>query len=359
MMRRHDKSISIAKGIGIILMVVSHSGDPDVLNRFIYAFLMPMFLFMSGYLFDIKYLDNKKLFLKKRLKSLYLPFVKWSLIFLLFHNLLAGCGIYDEYYTWRTLVMKAAGAVAFRDTDELLKTFWFLRDLFWASMISLCFLWICCHVIKNHPGWDSARSRIAELSTTGVMIIACLAVASLGRCFPINIPLMGSHTAMSVACFLAGFLFRKVMIFRNMWLGMFMLSVVLFYVWISGKGYEMLAIDNLGVEVFMYFMISMIGAIGMMNLCSGIKGRVADCLDYIGTKTLYVMTWHLVAFKLVSMVKIWHYGYDWQLLSSFPVIMHDNAFFWVLYSAVGIALPITGCIIYDGIKLKLRKQEIQ
>ena len=65
-MMRHDKSVSIAKGIGIILMVVSHSGDPDVLNRFIYAFLMPTFLFISGYLFDIKYLDNKKLFLKKQ-----------------------------------------------------------------------------------------------------------------------------------------------------------------------------------------------------------------------------------------------------------------------------------------------------
>ena len=279
----HDKTVSIAKGIGIILMVVSHSGDPDVLNRFIYAFLMPMFLFLSGYLFDIKYLDNKKLFLKKRLKSLYLPFVKWSLIFLLFHNLLAGCGIYDEYYTWRTLVLRAAGAVAFRDTDELLKTFWFLRDLFWASMISLCFLWTCRHAIKR---W-SARSRIIELSATSMMIIACLAIASFGRYFPINIPLMGSHTAMSVACFLAGFIFRKVAVFRNMCVGALMLSVVLLYVWISGRGYEMLAIDNLGAEVFMYFVISMIGAVGMMNLCSGIKGRVADCLDSIGTKTLY------------------------------------------------------------------------
>ncbi len=358
-MMRHDKSVSIAKGIGITLMVVSHSGDPDVLNRFIYAFLMPTFLFLSGYLFDINYLDNKKLFLKKRLKSLYLPFVKWSLIFLLFHNLLAGCGIYDEHYTWQTLALRAVGAVAFGDTDELLKTFWFLRDLFWASMISLCFLWTCRHAIKSHFGWGSARSRIIELSATGVMIIACLAVASFGRYFPINIPLMGSHTSMSVACFLAGFIFRKVTVFRNMRVGMLMLSVVLLYIWISGKGYEMLAIDNLGAEVFMYFMISMIGAVGMMNLCSDIKGRVADCLDYIGTKTLYVMTWYLVAFKLVSMVKIWHYGYDWQLLSSFPVIMQDNAFFWVLYSVVGVALPIMGCMIYDRIKLKLRRQEIQ
>ena len=71
------------------------------------------------------------------------------------------------------------------------------------------------------------------------------------------------------------------------------------------------------------------------------------------------MTWHLVAFKLVSMAKIWHCGYDWSLMSSFPVIMQDNEFFWVLYSAVGVTLPITGCIIYDKIKLKLRKQEIQ
>lgn len=35
--------IAIAKALGIMLMVVGHSGCPDYLYRFIYMFHMPLF----------------------------------------------------------------------------------------------------------------------------------------------------------------------------------------------------------------------------------------------------------------------------------------------------------------------------
>lgn len=47
--------ISIAKALGIILMVVGHSGCPEILARFIYLFHMPLFFFCSGYFFTPPY----------------------------------------------------------------------------------------------------------------------------------------------------------------------------------------------------------------------------------------------------------------------------------------------------------------
>ena len=44
--RRED--ISIAKAFGIILMVVGHSGCPQIINSFIYQFHMPLFFIMAG-----------------------------------------------------------------------------------------------------------------------------------------------------------------------------------------------------------------------------------------------------------------------------------------------------------------------
>ena len=57
-----DKSrnnfISIAKAIGIILMVVGHSGCPAIINSFLYIFHMPLFFILSGFFYKSKNLKD-------------------------------------------------------------------------------------------------------------------------------------------------------------------------------------------------------------------------------------------------------------------------------------------------------------
>lgn len=48
-MESRNTTISIVKGICIILMVIGHSGCPELLHDFIYLFHMPVFFFVSGY----------------------------------------------------------------------------------------------------------------------------------------------------------------------------------------------------------------------------------------------------------------------------------------------------------------------
>ena len=52
------ESVTIAKAIGIILMVVGHSGLGGYPIRFIYLFHMPLFFFLSGYCFKESYLER-------------------------------------------------------------------------------------------------------------------------------------------------------------------------------------------------------------------------------------------------------------------------------------------------------------
>ena len=47
--RGHNAQVSIAKALGIILMVMGHAGCPEYLHDFIYLFHMPMFAFVTGY----------------------------------------------------------------------------------------------------------------------------------------------------------------------------------------------------------------------------------------------------------------------------------------------------------------------
>lgn len=78
-----NTTISILKGIAIILMVIGHAEAPEMLTNFIYTFHMPLFFMAAGYFFDRKYLSQPGVFIGKRIKGLYLPFLKWSILLLL------------------------------------------------------------------------------------------------------------------------------------------------------------------------------------------------------------------------------------------------------------------------------------
>lgn len=68
----------VAKGIGIILMVVGHCCGPKLFN-WIYSFHMPLFFVMSG-LFFVSGKYGFREFLQKRIRQLIVPLVIFSLI---------------------------------------------------------------------------------------------------------------------------------------------------------------------------------------------------------------------------------------------------------------------------------------
>ena len=86
-----DSTLDVLKGIGIILVVIGHSNCPKLLDDYIFSFHMPLFFIASGYFFNKKCLENKKQYFFKKVQGVYLPFLKWSVIFLLLHNVFYFC----------------------------------------------------------------------------------------------------------------------------------------------------------------------------------------------------------------------------------------------------------------------------
>ena len=78
--------LDIAKGIGIILMVLGHTGLPSMINNWIFSFHMPLFFIISGILFNpSRYVSSIK-FIQKRVLTLLLPYLIFSSIVLFFSN---------------------------------------------------------------------------------------------------------------------------------------------------------------------------------------------------------------------------------------------------------------------------------
>ena len=69
--------LDIAKGIGIFLVVYAHARAPY--NSYIYNFHMPFFFLISGILY--KSGGDVKTYILKKVKTLYIPFAGWNLIF--------------------------------------------------------------------------------------------------------------------------------------------------------------------------------------------------------------------------------------------------------------------------------------
>lgn len=76
--------IDISKGIGIILVVLGHNTIPEKMESWIFSFHMPLFFFLSGYLFNkFKYTSLQSLLIKQS-KSLLIPYFVFSIFSFLF-----------------------------------------------------------------------------------------------------------------------------------------------------------------------------------------------------------------------------------------------------------------------------------
>lgn len=147
-----SSSMSVAKGIAIIAIVIGHAEGPGLLNNFIYTWHMPLFFIAAGYFFSEKALSDPWGFISKRFKKLYLPFVKWSLLFLLLHNVWFHFGILNEKFgNWtggvtHPYTLDAAMNrmiqifTSMSGYDEFMAgAFWFFRGLLVASILFLVF----------------------------------------------------------------------------------------------------------------------------------------------------------------------------------------------------------------------------
>lgn len=106
--------IDIAKGIGIILVVLGHVTRNENLIRIIYSFHMPLFFFLSGWIINRncgKNIINKQ-YIKKKFANLILPFFEYRIILVLYWYIV-------EY--------------RFRELD--VGPIWFLPVMFFSYMI--------------------------------------------------------------------------------------------------------------------------------------------------------------------------------------------------------------------------------
>lgn len=131
-MKQRDVTIDIAKGVGIILMVLGHCpGIPHILRNFIFSFHMPLFLILSGYFYKEQSIPT---LFKKGWKSLVVPYLITSAVCIIL------CFTAQQPLTGKE---KMIGTIMSNGgwPDELwganlpyIGPIWFLLALFWCKI---------------------------------------------------------------------------------------------------------------------------------------------------------------------------------------------------------------------------------
>lgn len=344
-----DKAFTITKAIAIILVVLSHAGAPSWVNHFIYQFHVPVFFICAGYFFNLRYLDDTRTYVTHRIKGLYLPFLRWSLLFLLLHNLLFFIGLLSEQYgnpeggvlhpySWGEFSQRL-WSITFNMSgyDEFLGgTFWFFRALLLSSLAFLVLFKLIRHL----------RPAESEEHVAGIILGIAILLGlwqTGGELRITGVAQSGYREITGVALMSIGFLihrYRETIPWR-------------WYVGIGGAALCALGAWAYPVSMgwkgtpgsfLMLLPMSVAGFSAIYYLSQKVEqmgGIIARGLCYIGDRTLYVFAFHLAAFKLVSIIKVAVYGLPWEAVGGHTVVnFHRDDAFWVFYLLVGVSVPL-------------------
>lgn len=355
-MPQRNTAISICKAFAIILVCLGHTEGPGLLMTAIYLFHMPVFFITAGYFFSKKYLSDPWTFCVKRVKGLYVPFVKWSVFFLIIHNVLFKIGILSEQfgnweggvthpYTLHQALQRLTSIIfSMGGYDEFLAgAFWFFRALLLTSIVFLV-LYI---VLKN------VGKRMNDDVIVIIIGVAALAFAALKIHFKLSIPTVvqgGIRECWGIFFFAVGVMYRKYEPrFRKHWyVALICLAIIALGAYLHWAGM------NLKPKLQDVLTLPLTGCAGFIMtyyLAIAIDKRdnpLKRFLVYCGDNTLYIFVWHVTCFKIVSAIKIAYYRLEWGKIGTHMVV-HEHStddLFFILYTIVGTLVPLAGIWCY-------------
>lgn len=300
---------------------------------------MPLFFFFSGYFFSLNRYSFKDFVLRK-MKTLYLPFVIWSLIVLCFHDILVAndiCkGPFYDIHKYKVLIYRIF--VEMRQYEPLLGTFWFFPQLLAVNILGYLLFWL-----HSKVSCKLASDNIYKYTLLSVLLILAFVMSIHKVLFFHQI---GSITILGLFFFVSGCFLSKCNLY-----GLAQILIASAVILFSGWSFrEMVGLHS--NDVFVYSVTALMGIVLVYNISSKlcVVKYMGDVLAYVGKHSLSIMVLHFASFKLVSALLIVLYDMPNVQLSSHPVV-GNVAWYWQLcYMVVGIFVPL----MLNGMYVKLK-----
>lgn len=358
---KRNPVIDVLKGLGIILMVIGHSGFP--FTRFIYLFHMAVFFMASGFCYKKENAENIKsclYFIKRRFISLWLPYVIWTSIFSILNNFFIFSNIYtnnplilnytsmggvvSEIWTYKDVIKNICLSFLLSGGTRMGGALWFICILMKISILYLFFDFLIQLLFKNN------------LLIQGIISVVLL---SLGYFFHIkDISFLSLDKVFSYYClFYLGFLVRTLNLGDLMisWQKRITIIIAAFFILFvfNHIGRIELADTDYTNPIFL-ICASTVGWFFLYQISYFISKseKLTTLIAAIGKNTIAVVILHFLCFKIVSFIGLILEGSPNYLLACFPIYMNTGVW-WVAYTIVGVAIPVSLSMLYKSVKQKI------
>lgn len=270
-----DEQADILKGIGIVMMIAGHAGllVPLKVDRYVDAFYMPMFFWVSGYFMQIGKYSLRSYFYKK-LRQLLIPYVIWSLFHLVLWFLAWKVGISLEGE------LKDMSKGIIWDNNKyfpIAGALWFISALFIVSITVL------------------VVTRMFHIKMAGLFVLVLVLVGLYVTPF---IPLSGDSAMVGIGFCYLGLIFRHENV--SLWLKnmksivstiSLFVAIVLYVICVHINGSVNLRTCSYGNFPILFFLIALVGILIWWQISRGLSkakdksvalGKAADLLAYFG-----------------------------------------------------------------------------
>lgn len=355
---QYDKNIDIAKGIGILFMVLGHANFP--FSKFFYFFHMPLFFILAGYVFKDKYVDtlhNVKFFILKRIKSLYLPFVICNLMFLFFNNFFIEHNFYttnalfldgdlgnyfgiDKFLNLKDLILKVIYVFLLATGTKFGGATWFLKVLFFISI----FFTLIVYFLRKHIH-DDKVFYILGLIITSILLV----IGFVFHKFDFKFYHIGTMLSSSIL-FYIGYIFKKFKIIEKISFLIFTISfaILLIAYFIFDTGINLATNNYYNPILLIIFALSGFTFTLYISKCLNNIRFYSQIFAFLGTKTIPILCLHFLFFKLITYIQVMLYSLPIYRLASFPC--YYTEYWWILYTIVGIVGPLVTNYLYLKVK---------
>ena len=376
----------IVKGIGIIAIVLGHSGSAA--TAFVYLWHVPLFFFITGYLYhEEKYASDPFGYLGQRIKSTWPKFMLYALAAVLTHNLLVRGGVYppEEMYSLSRHVTALLLAFPYGISETVMGPMWFVPSwVLSAFLFGLC-VWAgtsaasaaACANASSHsmtsaagagtPG-TAGRSPVAEAVTAALAAgMGALGVwlVTAGHTLQYNlqtsflcVPLFWAAWMLrrGVADDMSGNISRRIL----PWCGTVLLMLILLAVNVRGRIFYDLKANQ--VPGLLFYPITLAGIGWCLCLAAGIRQipGLRQLLRLFGRYSFDIMGLHILIFKLTDILWARHTAAAAggvlsvelsQGLAAFPCgFVHPLG---PVYRLAGLFLPLLICLAASRIRKAL------
>ncbi len=328
MTHTRDNTLDIMKFLLIGMMVWGHVGIQG--SAFIHVFNMPVFFMISGIFFkECLSFSDLKTFTLKKIKGLYIPYILTNLGFLVFHNLFIKIGFYAhtpeilefypdlrlyDFYSAKDFFKRIILTLTFVGGTQFGGATWFLRALFFSSILFEIFDLIFTKI-------KISKKLLAHFAVGLVLLVLAVILNNFSlTVFDHDALMWLKQSTVPYLLFPMGKLFYSHRSVFSKNIVLILTFVISFVALLFLSRFEIHRISG-GIiyKPVLFLLGSVLGFVFVFAISAVIsKVKFGNVFAFCGKFTIYVLSLHLLFFKIVTFIFIQVKNLPSILLASYP-----------------------------------------